>query len=167
MLDTIKMLTQSIITAKHVRMNSMITPSKAAANCVAHVLNSMDHAKYMRTIESAMAYPDQIYTLVLFEYTHSGINDTIAQVERMPGTTTSIHDTLKDSRCVAQLNELFIVNSNMRLFTRRKFDFNKPFGREQITNIRQLVLRIDPYAFTRQRVMSEDSYVDMPDLAPL
>lgn len=147
------MLTQSIITVKRANMYS----SRAVSACISHVLNSMDHGKYTQIIETAMAYPNQMYTFVLFEYTHSGIEDRIAHVERLPGTTTPIHDALKDIRCINKLNELFTLNANMRLFTRRKFDFNKPFGPEQVTNVRQLVVRIEPYAFGNSHIPSEDS----------
>lgn len=154
------MLTQSIITAKRANTYS----SKSVSACVSHVLNSMDHHKYSKTIETAMTYPNQMYTFVLFEYTHSGIEDRIAHIERLAGTTIPIHDALKDTTCINKLNDLFILNANMRLFTRRKFDFNKPFGPEQLTNIRQLVVRIEPYAFGDPHMPSEVLYTDMPSL---
>jgi hypothetical protein len=158
------MLTQSIITAKHAQINSIIRPPTAIGDCIAHILNSMDHKKYKKTIESAITYPHRKYTFVLLEYIHSGTNDRIAQVERLPDTTTYIHDILKDGRVISRLNDLFIVNPNMRIHNRRKIDFSKPFGPEQLTKTRQLVLTIDEYAFARRRAMSEDSYADMPDL---
>ena len=157
------MLTQSIINAK----NAFIGAPRVVGDCVALILNKMDHRKYSQIIESAITHPHRSYTIVLFEYTHSGINDTIAHIERMPGTTKSIHDILSDTRCLTRLNELFIVNSGMRLFTRRKIDHTKPFGHEQVTKIRQVVVAIDPYAFGRPRSQSEDSCGDMPPLIPL
>lgn len=160
------MFTQSIINAKRSSMYSIRPPPKAIDDCISHVLNKMDHKKYVQTVETAVTHPERRYTIVLFEYVNSGINDTIAQIERLPGTTKSIHDTINDIRCMARLHELFIVNESMRLYTRRKFDNTKPFH-QQTTNIRQVVVTIGPYAFGRPRVMSEDSYVDMPDLVPV
>jgi hypothetical protein len=157
------MFTQSIIDAKRVSMYSIRPPPKAIDDCIAHLLNKMDHKKYAETVQTAIVRPSQKYTVVLFEYVHSGVNDTIAHVERLPGTTKSIHETINDLRCMSRLHDLFIVNASMRLYTRRKFDNTKPFH-EQTTNIRQVVVTIGPYAFARPRVMSEESYEDMPDL---
>lgn len=157
------MLTQSIINAK----NAFIGAPRVISDCVALILNKMDHQKYIYMIESAITHPDRRYTIVLLEYTHSGINDRIAHIERMPGTTKPIHEILNDTRCLSRLNELFIVNSSMRLFTRRKIDYTKPLGDEQITSIREVVVTIDPYAFVRRRILSEDSCGDMPPLIPL
>jgi hypothetical protein len=125
----------------------------------------MDHKKYIQTIESAVIRPDRRYTIVLFEYVNSGINDTIAQIERLPGTTKSIHETLNDIRCMARLHELFIVNENMRLYTRRKIDNSNPRC-EELTNVRQVVVAIAPYAFNRPCSISEESDSEMPPLVP-
>ena len=144
-------------------MYSTRPPPKAIDDCIAYLLNKMDHKKYSQTVERAIMHPNQKYTVVLFEYVHSGVNDTIAHVERLPGTTKSIHDTINDVRCMARLHDLFIVNPSMHLYTRRKFDNSKPFH-EQTTNLRQVVVTIGPYAFASPRAMSEDSYGNMPDL---
>lgn len=111
----------------------------------------------------ASSRPHKVYRIVLFEYVHSGIYDTVVEMERVPGTTRFIHDVLNHNEVKNALRSLFADKPNMRLYSRRKIDETKE-GPESLTNYRQYVLRISPESLPSPILNPEDD--DMPELIP-
>lgn len=105
---------------------------------LAHILSRVDYNKLNTSLALASVRRNSVHTIVLFEYVHSGVYDTIAEMERIPGTTRFIHDFLKDNEVENALKGIFATKPNMKIYSRRKVDAGS------LTKHRQYVLKIWP-----------------------
>jgi hypothetical protein len=132
------------------------------SNAIVHILSRIDYKALNTGLAIAIWKPNQVHRIVLFEYVHSGIYDTIAEIERLPGTTRLIHDVLKDNEVENALRSLFADKPNMKLYTRRKIDYTKE-GPEGLTKYRQYVLSISPESPPSTILSPEEDYEDRID----
>ena len=102
-----------------------------------HILSRIDYDKLRMGLSRATRTSDS-FNIVLFEYVHSSVYDTIAEMERIPGTTQFIHNFLEKDEVKNILKMLFVSQPNMKLYTRRKMD------NEELTKYRQVILNISP-----------------------
>ena len=108
------------------------------AKCVTHILSRIDYVRLSRMLARAKENTHRDHTTALLEYTHSTVHDTIAEMERIPGTSVFIHDFLERPDIQRMLQTLFATCPAMMIvYTRRKLDADGT-----PTKTRQLVLRI-------------------------
>jgi hypothetical protein len=129
---------------------------------IAHILSRIDYYRLNTGLAVAKWKPNQVHKIVLFEYVHSGIYDTIAEIERIPGTTRFIHDVLKDNEVENALRSLFADKPNMKLYSRRKIDDTKT-GSESLTKYREYVLQVSLESPPSTILSPEDYYEDRID----
>lgn len=133
----------------------MFKPSIENANVkklVAHMLQKVDFGKYHQFLERAARYPKQDHKFLLFEYVESPSHEIIRRSELLPGTRMSIHSVIQNPDFYLNMRRLFDTD----WYTRRKMDYTKPFGPEQLSDTRQVVLIV--------KREPEDDYSDMPPL---
>lgn len=132
---------------------------------MAHILSAIDYKKLSRQLRYAAAHADDNHTIILLEYVHSGIYDTIAEIERIPGTTQPINDFLLKPEVENALKSLFVSADNMRIYTRRKYVY-KADGSYDLAKQRQLILYISadlPSLIPPQADPWGTSYTDVID----
>lgn len=115
--------------------------SSKTNNAVAHILSRIDFTKVSEQVQRGTRGNHSVYTVVLFDYVHSGIYDVVAEMERIPGTTWFIHDALEDIDVKNALSRLFVGDLNAYMYTRRKIDHSAR-GLEQLTKYRQCVVQV-------------------------
>lgn len=104
---------------------------------MSHILSRIDYDKLRGGLSRASRSSEPL-SIVLFEYVHSTVYDTIAEMERIPGTTQFIHNFLEKDEVKNILKALFVSQANMKVYTRRKTDG------EELTKYRQVILRVLP-----------------------
>lgn len=137
------MLVSSIADSCKDKMLTGIYHPNAVSACVGHILSKIDYNKLTYAVENAVLNSDKEHRVVVFEYVHSGIIDSIAQIERVPGTIIPIHDVLSSYECITRLDSLLRVPGKTSWYSRRKIDH--AIG--ELTIKRQLVLLIEKDAF--------------------
>jgi len=113
-----------------------------AKQLLGHLLQKMDFDKYNSFLWRAKKYPKSDHRFVMFEYVESPSDSLIARSERIPHSKTSIHEVITHPDFQQHMVRLFVNSENVNWYTRRKMDYTKPFGMDQVTDIRQLVLVI-------------------------
>ena len=78
------------------------------SRCLAYVLGKIDYTKLGKRIAGSK-HDMRTHKIVLFEYVHSGIDVSIAQEERLPGTTVPIHSIVSDQQFTDIMNSLFAM----------------------------------------------------------
>lgn len=106
---------------------------------LSHVLTRVNYENLSTGLMNTLYSPADTHTIVLFEYVHSGLYDTIAEMERVPGTPYFLHDMLQVHEMEQAMKTLFATQPNMRLYTRRKIDAEGRF-----TKYREYVLIVYP-----------------------
>ena len=106
---------------------------------ISHVLTRVNYENLSNGLMETLYHPSEIHTIVLFEYVHSGVYDTIAEMERVPGTPYFLHDMLQVHEMEQAMKTLFATKPNMRLYTRRKTD-----AQGRMTKYREYVLVVYP-----------------------
>ena len=133
------------------------------SKCLAYVLGKIDYNKLGKRI--AWSKNDlRTQKIVLFEYVHSGIDVSLAQEERLPGTTIPIHQLVSDQQFTDIMNSLFVVpNRYTQCYFRRKIDYNTV--PPALTHVRQFVLELRQPSLLFPE--DDDEYKDMPALVPI
>jgi hypothetical protein len=111
-----------------------------AKKLLSHMLQNMDFDKYDRFLHRVRNYPDRDHRFVMLEYVESPSSSPISMSERVPGSKLTIHNVIMDPDFGQHMMRLFVNSDNVNWYTRRKLDYTKPFGMDQLTNTRQLVL---------------------------
>ena len=124
-------------------ITSILSNNPSIANGMAHVLSRIDYKKLNNGLRYAEKNADSHHLIVLFEYVNSGIYDTIAEIERIPGTTCAIHEFLQNPDVLLALRSLLGTLPRYNIYTRRKMDRNEK-GELDFTKHRQLVLYVGP-----------------------
>ena len=130
---------------------------------MAHVLSRIDYKKLNKGLRYAEQNADEHHVIVLFEYVNSGIYDTIAEIERIPGTTLAIHEFLNMPEVRNALDSLLATAPNHKIYTRRKMIHHLE-GQDGFTKYRQFVLYIgpelpsliEPYSYAPDEPVAED-----------
>jgi hypothetical protein len=135
--------------------------SSQNSKAIAHVLSRVDFGKLSSALQHLDYNNNGVRNIVLFEYVHSGIYDTVAEMERIPGTTWFINDVLEDPIVKNSLQHLFANTPGTELYTRRKIDYSVD-GPQRLTKYRQFVLRMS--RMPSPVLNPEDD--DMPPLVP-
>ena len=133
------------------------------SKCLAYVLNRIDYSKLSRRI--ALSKNDlRIQKIVLFEYVHSASDVPMAQEERLPGSTVTIHSIVSDKQFTEIMNSLFVVsNLYSRCYFRRKVNYDT--SPPSLMHTRQFILELrQPSIFVPT---DDDEYEDMPPLIPI
>lgn len=110
---------------------------------VAYLLSSINFKELSVCLSKSRRNPELHHKVVLMDYVHSSVRDTIAEIERLPNTTISIHDFLSWPPVRDALEEMFVSSDNISLYTRRRFVHDSN-GEWTPTKVRELVLHIRP-----------------------
>jgi hypothetical protein len=127
--------------------------NESSKDLVSHMLHKMDIEKYRRFVSRANKYPNRDHKFVVFEYVESPTDSLIARSERIYRGKMSIHSMITHPDFEQNMTRLFVDSDRVSWYTRRKLDYTKPFGVEQLSDTRQLVL-----------IIKADEYSDMPPL---
>ncbi len=123
-------------------LSSILSNSNPDVNReLSHILSRIDYNNLSSRLMMANWRPNRAHRIILFEYVHSPVHDVIAQMERIPGTTRLIHDSLMSPCVKSALHSLLVSSLTMSIYTRRKIDPGNT-----ITKYRQLILEILPEA---------------------
>jgi hypothetical protein len=139
---------------------TIFKPSNESSNVkqlVSYILHNMDMNKYQQFIQKSVNHPTKEHKFVVLEYVESPIQSRIHRSERLPGSSTSIHSIIQNPDFDTNMQRLFVNSKKVGWYTRRKYDFSKPDGPEQLSDIRQLILLIEEQP-------PEEDYSDMPPL---
>jgi hypothetical protein len=139
--------------------------SNKFVSAMGYIMQKIDWLNYSKVFNKAYSNPRQKHTAVLFEYVHSGIDDEIAMMQRIPGTTTTVEDVLHNAEIIKALNKTLVCDKNIQWYTRRKRDFLKE-GLEQLTNKRELIVVFQPYALAPKLFGNEKSSISPWPYAP-
>jgi hypothetical protein len=101
--------------------------------------------------------PDQAQTIVLLEYVNSACDVTIAEIERVPGTTLPVHEFLQEPSTKDLLKKIFTSHENVEFYTRRKITIDE-HGESTLTKYRQLIMRINAELPDRIARVAEDPW---------
>ena len=124
-------------------ITSILSNNASIANGMAHILSRINYKKLNHGLRYAEQNADSYHVIVLFEYVNSGIYDTIAEIERIPGTTLAIHEFLTMPEVRNALDSLLANAPNMKIYTRRKMNYDAE-GDASFTKYRQFVLYVGP-----------------------
>lgn len=122
-------------------MMSSILSNANIGSGLAYILSKINYTKLRTQLRFAGTHADEDHTIVLFEYIHSSVYDTIAQFERIPGTVKIIQNFLDRTDVKDALKSIFVSGENMKIYTRRKREY-KNDGSFDLLKERQLVLHI-------------------------
>lgn len=141
----VKMITELIA-------NLQVSNSMLMSKFLAHILGRIDYDAIVKGLKKQQ---NGSTVVVLMEYVHSGVYETIAEIERFPGTTYPVDLALNHSILKYYLVKLFGDKPGMKVYTRRKIDFSKP-GMDGLTKYKQLVLRLDEMPSAVQSVATTE-----------
>ena len=133
------------------------------SKCLAYVLNKIDYEKLSQRIGNSK-HDLRTQKIILFEYVHSGIDVSIAQEERLPGTTIPIHPILMQPEFMAIMNSLFTVpNRYTSCYFRRKISYETT--PPSLSHVRQLVLELRQPSLLFPE--DDEEYSDIPPLVSI
>lgn len=133
------------------------------SKCLAYILNKIDYNKLGKRI-SMSKHDLRVQKIVLFEYVHSGTDVSVAQEERLPGTTLTIHSIVTDQQFTEIMNSLFAMpNRYTQCYFRRKIDYDTV--PPSLTHVRQFVLELRQPSLLFPE--DDDECKDMPALVPI
>jgi len=102
----------------------------------------MDFDKYQQFLQRTGRYPDQDHKFVVLEYVESPCDVLIARSEHLAGSRMSIHSIIQNPDFDLNMKRLFGSSDRNSWYTRRKIDYTKPFGVEQLSDTRQVVVLV-------------------------
>lgn len=135
----------------------------------AKVMSKLNYSKFSHGMEKVYNEQSKTHVIVLMEYVNSTYDTTIAEIERLPGTTMSIDTFLNKPETLSTLRKLFVSDYKMYIYTRRKIEYIPSEGEEhttRLTKYKQLVLKILPAAPSPISSNSQDDYNEL-DIAHL
>ena len=128
------------MTGNYTMISEVFNRSNSRVNvALSHVLQRVNYENLSTGLMNSLYHPADTHNIVLFEYIHSTINDTIAEMERIPGTSYFIHDMLQVHEMEQAMKTLFATKPNMRLYSRRRLD-----DRGRLTKYMQYTLVVFP-----------------------